>query len=92
MKELSAQDDIYLYKAIGCDSCGGIGYKGRQAIIEFLPMSNAIGKLIMARKESGEIQQQAIEEGMLTIYEDGLLKAIEGVTTLDEVLRVTSES
>jgi len=85
-------NDIHLYRAVGCDSCGGIGYKGRQAIVEFLPMSDSIRKQVMARKESGEIQQRAIDEGMLTIYEDGLLKAIEGVTTLDEVLRVTTES
>jgi len=86
------EDDIYLYQAVGCDSCGGIGYKGRQAIVEFLLMSDSIRKLVMARKEAGDIQQQAIEDGMLTIYEDGLLKAIEGITTLDEVLRVTTES
>lgn len=92
LRKLTDVDEIKLYKAVGCDRCGGIGYKGRQAIIEFLPMSDSIRKQIMARKEAGDIQQQAIAEGMLTIYQDGLLKAIEGVTTLDEVLRVTSES
>jgi len=86
------KNDIFLYRAVGCESCGDIGYKGRQAIVEFLPMSDSIRKQVMARKEAGDIQQQAIDEGMLTIYEDGLQKAMEGVTTLDEVLRVTSES
>lgn len=84
--------DIQLYKAVGCEACADIGYKGRQAIIEFLPMSDRIRKHIMGHKEAGVIQQQAIDDGMLTIYEDGIVKALQGVTTLDEVLRVTTES
>ncbi len=91
-KGLSDQPELKLYRAVGCSACGGIGYKGRQAIIEFLPMSDLIRKQIMTHQEAGTIQQQAIDEGMLTIYEDGLLKAMQGVTTLEEVLRVTSES
>ncbi|MFW5444087.1 MAG: type II secretion system ATPase GspE [Methylococcaceae bacterium] len=83
---------IHLYKAVGCSACGDIGYKGRQAIIEFLPMSEKIRKLIMKHEEAAAIQQQAIDDGMLTIYDDGLLKALEGITTLEEVLRVTTES
>ncbi len=85
-------ENIQLYKAVGCEACGDIGYKGRQAIIEFLPMTDSIRKNIMAHEEAGIIQQQAIHDGMLTIYEDGILKALNGVTTLDEVLRVTTES
>ena len=92
LKKFSKSDNILLYKAVGCTHCGGIGYKGRQAIIEFLPMSDNIRKKIMNHEEAGMIQKQAVEDGMLTIYEDGLLKAIQGVTTLEEVLRVTTES
>lgn len=92
LKKYSNADEIYLYKAVGCPECGDIGYKGRQAIVEFLPMSDTIRKQIMSHAESGVIQQQAIEEGMLTLYEDGVLKAVEGITTLEEVLRVTTES
>jgi len=77
---------------VGCPECGDIGYKGRQAIVEFLPMSDTIRKQIMSHEESGLIQKQAIKEGMLTLYEDGVLKAVEGITTLEEVLRVTTES
>ncbi len=91
-KQLSDMQDIQLYQAKGCDHCGGIGYRGRQAIIEFLPMSESIRKQIMNHEEAAAIELQAIKEGMLTMYDDGLLKAIEGVTTLDEVMRVTSES
>ena len=92
LKKYTEADEIKLYKAVGCPECGDIGYKGRQAIVEFLPMSDTIRKQIMSHAESGLIQKQAIKEGMLTLYEDGVLKAVEGITTLEEVLRVTTES
>ena len=92
LKAFSDNEDIQLYKAVGCSACGEIGYKGRQAIIEFLPMSESIRKQIMSHKEAEDIQKQAIKEGMLTLYEDGILKALQGVTTLQEVLRVTTKS
>ncbi len=85
-------DEIYLYKPVGCSACGDIGYKGRQAIIEFLPMTEIIRKQIMAHEEAGVIQKQAIKDGMLTMYEDGVLKALEGISSLEEILRVTTES
>ncbi len=93
-KQLLEDDagEVKLYRAVGCDECGDIGYKGRQAIIEFLPMSNAIRQQIMNHEEASAIQQQAIKEGMLTLYENGLQKAVQGITTLEEVLRVTSEA
>jgi general secretion pathway protein E len=80
-----------IYQAEGCDHCGRIGYRGRRAIIEFLPMSTRIKQQVMQHQQASVIQQQAIDEGMRTLYEDGLKKVIEGVTTLEEVLRVTSE-
>ncbi len=92
LRKFTGNDKINLYKTVGCSACGGIGYKGRQAIVEFLPMSENIRKQIMSHEESAAIQEQAIKEGMLTMYEDGILKAIQGITTLEEVLRVTTES
>ena len=84
--------EIVLHKPVGCPACNGIGYKGRLAIIEFLTMTDAIRKQVMKHEEAYVIQQQAIEDGMLTMYDDGLTKALKGVTTLEEVLRVTTES
>ncbi|NOT84566.1 MAG: type II secretion system ATPase GspE [Methylococcaceae bacterium] len=84
--------EVMLYRAVGCEACGGIGYRGRLAIIEFLVMSDPVRKMVMAHQESGKIQEQAVKEGMLTMYDDGLVKALHGLTTLDEVLRVTSEA
>jgi general secretion pathway protein E len=84
--------DITLYKPVGCTSCGGMGYRGRMAIIEFLQMTDPLRKLIMAHEEAGAIQKLAIEEGMTTMFENGLTKAIQGNTTIEEVMRVTSEA
>lgn len=84
--------DIVLYKPVGCSVCGGMGYRGRLAIIEFLPMTDPIRKLIMAHEEAGAIQKLAVTEGMQTLYENGLVKVVQGITTLEEVMRVTSEA
>jgi general secretion pathway protein E len=84
--------DIVLYKPVGCPSCNNMGYRGRLAIIEFLPMTDPIRKLIMAHEEAGAIQKLAVDEGMQTLYENGLVKVVEGITTLEEVMRVTSEA
>jgi len=83
--------EIVLFKPVGCPSCGGLGYRGRMAIIEFLQMTDPIRKLIMAHEDAGVIQKLAMEEGMTTMYEDGLVKVLQGITTLEEVMRVTAE-
>ncbi|MGZ4991263.1 MAG: type II secretion system ATPase GspE [Methylobacter sp.] len=92
LRRFAPSGDIVLYKPVGCPSCGGLGYRGRLAIIEFLQMTDPLRKLIMAHEEAGAIQKLAIEEGMTTMYENGLVKALQGITTLEEVLRVTSET
>lgn len=91
LRRFAPEGDITLYKSVGCPSCNGMGYRGRMAIIEFLPMTDPVRKLIMAHEEAGAIQKLAIAEGMQTLYENGLVKVVEGVTTLEEVMRVTSE-
>lgn len=75
----------------GCDECGHTGYKGRIGIYEVLGVSIPVQKLIMANATSNEIQDQAISEGMITMQTDGLVKALRGNTTIEEVLRVTKE-
>ncbi len=82
---------VVLYKGAGCSQCGNSGYLGRVGIYEVLPMSNGIMKLILARSSDDQIEKQAVEEGMITLKQDGYLKAIEGVTTLEEVLRVAED-
>ena len=68
------------------------GYLGRTTIMEFLVMSDPIRRMVMQHADMGKIEEQARSEGMRTMYEDGLVKALGGTTTLEEVLRVTQES
>lgn len=75
----------------GCDECNHTGYRGRIGIYEVLGNSVPIQRMIMASATSNQIQDQAIAEGMVTMQSDGLVKALRGNTTLEEVLRVTKE-
>ena len=79
------------YRGSGCDRCKGRGYLGRMAIIEALPVSEPIRRLIIKRASATVIKNQAVTEGMKTLRMAGVDKAIEGVTTLEEVWRVTAE-
>ena len=84
---------VHLWRAAeeGCDECNHTGYRGRIGIYEVLGNSIPIQKMIMAGATSNEIQDQAIIEGMTTMQTDGLVKALRGNTTIEEVLRVTKE-
>lgn len=75
----------------GCDECNHTGYKGRIGIYEALGTSVPIQKMIVSNATSNQIQDQAIAEGMVTMQTDGLIKALRGDTTIEEVLRVTKE-
>lgn len=83
--------EIKLWQANGCPSCGNTGYKGRSAIHEILVIDEDIRKMVLNHADGSEIQQQARKAGMKTLYEDGLVKALQGVTTLEEVMRVAEE-
>jgi type IV pilus assembly protein PilB len=76
----------------GCDNCGHTGYRSRMGIYEVLTNSSKIQQLIIATKPSEEIEDQAIEEGMVTMQTDGLVKALRGMTSIEEILRVTAEN
>ena len=85
------QTTIRVWRPQGCQACSGLGYRGRIAIMEFFAMTPTIRKLIMQQEDSNKIQAQAIQEGMKTMFEDGLDKVLLGSTTIDEVLRVTTQ-
>jgi general secretion pathway protein E len=87
-----ADGPVILHRPRGCEQCDGTGYRGRLAIQEFLVMSDGIRRLVMSHAQSRQIEEMALQEGMYTMYEDGLRKAVIGLTTIEEVLRVTSDS
>jgi len=79
------------YKGTGCANCNNTGYSGRQGIFEVMPVSPTIRKMILDRKSTDVIRRQAIDEGMLTLRQDALLKLRAGITTVEEVLRETAK-
>jgi type IV pilus assembly protein PilB len=81
-----------LYKPVGCARCHFTGYKGRLGIFEVLTVSQTIQELILGMGNEMEIMQAALEEGMVTMTQDGILKAVDGITSLEEVWRVTGEN
>ena len=88
---LTTTEGATFYHGHGCDRCKTRGYLGRVAIIEALPVSVAIRRLIIKRASAAVIKNQAVTEGMKTLRMAGVDKALEGVTTLEEVWRVTAE-
>lgn len=80
-----------LYKGKGCVECANTGYLGRLGVFEVLPVSDKVSRLTLQRAPAQDIQKIAIEEGMITMKQDGYLKALEGITTLEEVIRVAQD-
>ncbi|HQN19126.1 MAG TPA: type II/IV secretion system protein, partial [Syntrophobacteraceae bacterium] len=90
LPEVSAP--LTLYSNKGCEKCGYTGFRGRQAIFEVLPVSESVRSAIVAGKDAGAISHLASKETFRPLIHHGFRKAVEGLTTLSEVLRVTSLS
>jgi len=88
--DLAAMKQLELMKGKGCDSCGGLGYKGRAGIYEVMAMSPELRRMVLRGASVAELRDQAVEEGMLTLRMDGIVKASKGVTTLEEVVKETA--
>jgi general secretion pathway protein E len=82
---------IHLYRPGGCRHCNGTGFRGRLVIAEVLVMSDRIRKAVLDHATATQLHQIAVEEDMHTMYQDGLRKALQGLTTVDEVMRVAEE-
>ncbi len=80
-----------LYRGRGCEKCFNLGSMGRIGIYEFLPIDSELCSMIIKQAPAGAIKEYAISRGMKTLREDGLTKAAAGITTIEEVLRVTQE-
>jgi general secretion pathway protein E len=83
--------DITLWRAKGCSHCAQTGYIGRISMLEMMPFTDSLRSLVMKHATATELRAEAIRTGMVTMYEDGLRKALAGVTTFEEVLRATRE-
>ena len=94
-KEYKSNEEMWLnlkfFKGEGCDKCRKEGYKGRIGVFEVLEVSDKIAKLINNRAIVSEIEAEGVKEGMTTMIEDGFIKAAQGITTIEEVMRVTKE-
>lgn len=87
----STEPQVKLYKGTGCEVCGHSGFLGRIGIFEVMAISEGIAKLILEKKDSATIEERAKADGMITMKQDGYLKVLAGLTTIDEVLRVAQE-
>jgi general secretion pathway protein E len=89
---LSLPAPATFFRQSGCPACGGTGFKGRTTILEILPMTDAIRRLVLDHASSGDIARAAIAAGMRTMLAHGLTKAREGITTIEEILGATRAS
>lgn len=90
-KSVKKLGDITFYRGKGCEKCGKSGYKGRKGIYEVLEVTYEIQDLILKHAPTSQIQEKAIEQGMVLMWQDGFIKCIQGRTTIEEVLRVSKE-
>ncbi len=90
-RELQISDELCkgatFYQLVGCVDCNGTGYRGRQGLYEVMPITPAVRELILERSSSSDIKNAAIQDGMLTLRRDGLMKLRRGITTVEEVLK-----
>ena len=91
LRRFQPQGEIFLYRPRG-SAIAPTGYLGRTTIMEFLVMNDELRRAVMRHAGMGELEQLARQNGMRTMYEDGIVKALAGVTTIEEVLRVTEEA
>ena len=91
MRRYQPEGEIHLYRPRG-SSIAPTGYQGRTTIMEFMVMNDELRRAVMRHAGMGELEQLARTAGMRTMYEDGIVKALAGVTTIEEVLRVTEDA
>jgi type IV pilus assembly protein PilB len=83
--------DLKFFHGQGCDKCSSTGYRGRLGIHEILEVTPDIGEMIVKHASTQELQEAAEKNGMILMWEDGFIKAVQGITTIEEILRVSKE-
>jgi type IV pilus assembly protein PilB len=86
-----AGEQMTIYKPVGCANCNNLGYSSRVGIFEVMPVSEKIARLTLERAPALDIENEAVTEGMITMKQDGYLKVLEGITSVEEILRVAQE-
>jgi len=89
MEEAGLEPEGTFYEAVGCEACGGAGFKGRMPIHELLVVDDGLREVLSQKSGAAEIKEAAFRTGMRTLRQDGLLKAAQGLTTVQEVLSRT---
>lgn len=90
-KYTTVSKDFYIYEAVGCKKCNNAGYVGRTGVFEILEMTDQLEEIILKEPSEIKIEQEAKRQGMITMKQDGILKVLEGITTIEEVLRMAEE-
>jgi len=90
-KSIDPAETLYIYEPVGCKRCNNIGYSGRIGIFEILEMTDSLGEVILKEPSEAKIQEEAKSQGMITMKQDGILKILEGTTSIEEVLIVSEE-
>jgi len=92
LRKIGVKGKILLYRGKGCNECRHTGYLGREGLFELLLITESIKKLIIEKAPASEIKAQALKEGFSPMRQEGLIKVVEGLTTIEEVIRVTQET
>jgi len=90
-EEYKFSKDFWVWEPVGCSQCGGKGYSGRTAVFEVLSMTKELADIVLTNFTRKEVEKEASRQGMITMRQDGVLKLLKGETSVDEVVRVTSE-
>ena len=89
IRRFAGDGSITFFKPVGCDACNGTGYFGRTTVLELMAMNDAVRAKMLDRAEANELEKIAIENGMRSMFEDGVRKALAGITSIEEILRAT---
>ncbi|NIR28412.1 MAG: type II secretion system ATPase GspE [Gammaproteobacteria bacterium] len=91
LRRFTPEGPVVLHRPAGCDACNGTGYRGRTIIQELMVLDDELRRLVLREADAGQLHDAAVAAGMRTMYQDGLRKAVEGITTIEETVRVTQE-
>ncbi|MDO8436195.1 MAG: GspE/PulE family protein [bacterium] len=90
-KDFVIPSPLFIWEAVGCKECNSTGYSGRIAVFEILSMTETLAELILQEPSEAKISEEGKRQGMITMEQDGVLKVLKGITTIEEILRVTEE-